>query len=215
MAPITVPLRSRRRERVSAFQKIQHAIPAVGLLGAGLDTLRHGAHGFELGLVVLEIGTSVLLIAALARSLRAARASGHRGLHHPHGVDWIEVWAAGVLFAEAAERWHLKHHIARPIILTGLVTLGLGLFHGRMSVYKARRQSLRITDSGIYIGGRPFRALTATWKEIAAITVTPTTAEIRTRTGRIRRLNLSDLEHAADVRLALEEAQRRVASLPA
>jgi hypothetical protein len=24
--------------------------------------------------------------------------------HHAHGVDWIDIWAAGVLFAEAAER---------------------------------------------------------------------------------------------------------------
>jgi len=210
---IVVPLRSIRRERALLVQKLQHAIPAVGLLFAGLESLRHGPHGFELALALVEVVTSGLLIATIARSVKTARAAGRSGLHHAHGIDWIDVWAAGVLFAEAGERWHLTRHVARPTILTALVTLGLGLFHGRLSAMGERRRVLRIDDHGIVVGGKPFRTFQASWKEIADITITAaaTEARIRTTTGRTRRLVLSDLDRPDEVRRALEEARRRLA----
>jgi len=53
------------------------------------------------------------------------------------------------------------------------------------------------------------------WKEIAAVNVTDASAEIRTRAGRVRRLDLLDLETAAEVRIALQEAQHRLeAAIP-
>lgn len=214
MIPVTLVLRSRRQQRALAFQKLNHAIPSVGLLAAGFQAVTFGAEGFDLALAVVEIVTSVFLITTIVRSVRAARAQGHAGLHHSHGVDWVDIWAAGVLFAEALERWHLKHHIARPIILTGIVTLGLGVFHGRMTAFRHRRRSLRIDDNGLHVPGRPFRTLKATWPEIADITVTASSAEIRTRAGRRRRLDLRDLENGDAVRAALNEAQAYLKSLP-
>jgi hypothetical protein len=47
------PLVSLRRERRRWLQKLQHALPAVVLLGAGVDRLRHGEQGFGLALAVL------------------------------------------------------------------------------------------------------------------------------------------------------------------
>ena len=66
MDPIVVPLLSRRLNRAQAMQKINHAIPAMGLIVAGVQALKEGARGFDLALAIVEIGTSVLLVATLA-----------------------------------------------------------------------------------------------------------------------------------------------------
>jgi hypothetical protein len=205
-----VPLASRRRDRALAVQQLQHGLPAVGLLLVGVQGLKAGAHGFELALGLVEVTTSALLIATILRSLRQARALGRWGLRHAHGVDWIDIWAAAVLFAEAAERWHLTRHIARPTILTAMVTLAFGLFHGRVAAAVARRRSLRVSDDGIYLGGPPFKRFRARWNEITHIAIDENAGTIRTRAGRTRGLDLKDLENAAAVRAALEEAARRL-----
>jgi hypothetical protein len=211
---VVVPLHSRRLKRALAAQKLNHAVPTIGLIASGAQALQHGARGFELALAIVEIVTSAFLIGSLVRSIRAARAATMADQqHHPHGIDWVDIWAAGVLFAEAGERWHLHHHVARPIILNGLLTLALGFAHGRMTAFRQRRRSMRLTADGIDVPGKPFVSFRARWKDIAAVTVSNASAEIRTRHGRIRRVDLSDLENAAEVRVALQEAQRRVAAL--
>jgi len=211
---VVVPLHSRRLQRALAVQKLNHAVPTIGLIAAGAQALRHGAQGFELALAIVEIVTSAFLIGSLVRSIRAARASRVTAQrHHGHGIDWVDIWAAGVLFAEAGERWHLHHHVARPIILNGLLTLALGLAHGRMTAFRQRRRSMRLTADGIDVPGKPFMAFRARWKDIAAVRVSKTSAEIHTRRGQVRRLDLLDLENAAEVRVALQEAQRRVDAL--
>jgi hypothetical protein len=208
MQPIHVPLLSQRQERVQLLQKINHVIPAVGLVTAGAHALAEGARGGDLVLAVVEVGTTILLAASIVQTLRARR---QPAAHHDkaHAIDWIDVWAAGVLFAEAAERWHVKHHIARPTMLTALVTLAFGLFHGRILAYGRRRRGLRITSDGVSVAGRPFRGFRARWPEIASITLSERFAEIRARTGRVRRIDLGDLHNADSVRAALEEARRQ------
>ena len=215
MDPILVPLLSRRMNRAQAMQKLNHAVPTVGLVVAGVQALKEGAGGFDLALAIVEIGTSVVLVATIARSIRDARKGGNRETQRAHGIDWVDIWAAAVLFVEAAERWHLRHHIARPLILTAFLTLGLGLAHGRMTAFRHRRRSLRISAEGIYVGGRPFNTFRSQWNDIAAIVVTERSAEIRTRNGRVRRLNLADLENADAVRAAIEDAQAHIADLGA
>ena len=212
---ISVPLRSRRRERALAVQKLQHAVPAFGLMLAGTQAIRDGEHGFALALAVFEILTSAVLLVTMVRALRAARRpASPPGAHAGHAsVDWVEIFAGFVLVAEALERWHLKHHIARPTILTAIVTFGLGLSHGRIAAFRARRQALRVNDSGIYVGGRPFGAFRATWDELSSIAIEKRYARIRTRTGRERRLDLDDLEGADEVRRVLEGASRRLEEL--
>jgi len=208
---VVVPLRSRRLKRALVIQKLNHAVPTIGLIVSGAQALQRGAAGFDLALAIVEIVTSLFLIGSLARAIRHTRAdTSLTDAHHHRGVDWVDMWAAGVLFAEAGERWHLHHHVARPIILTALVTLGLALMHGRMSAFRQRRRAMRVTDAGIYVPGKPFRSFRAGWGEIAAVNVGDRSADIRTREGRVRRLDLLDLENAAEVKAVLKDAQRRV-----
>jgi hypothetical protein len=210
-AELMVPLHSRRRGRAQIGQKLQHLIPAAGLLFSGVQSLMAGVDGLERALAIVGIVTSALLMTAFGQHMRTRRqpADGH----HAHGIDWMDVWAAGVLFAEAAEKWRIRGHIWRPETLAALATLGVGLMHGRLAAAGERRRSLRMTSEDLSIGGRLrfSRRFTARWSEIAAIEIGEREAGIRTHQGGQRRLNLADLENADQVRDALRHAQRRLA----
>ena len=206
--PLVVPLRSRRQQRAQMFQKMQHAVPAGALLLQGLSTLGGHPHGFELTLGIVEVVAGALVAIAMARAIRTA-ARPHAHETDAHGIDWVDLAVAGVLAVEALEKWHARHHVARPTILTAIVMVVLGLGHGRIASRMARRHTLRVDDDGLYIGGKPFRAFRATWGEIAAIEVGDRWATVRTRGGRERRLDLVDLEDAAGVRRLLDVARVR------
>ena len=209
--PLVVPLRSRRQQRAQIFQKIQHAVPASALLLQGLSTLGGDPHGFELTLGIVEVVAGALVALAMVRAIRiAARPQAHET--HAHGIDWVDLAVAGVLAVEALEKWHTRHHIARPTILTAIVMVVLGLGHGRIARGVARRRTLRVGDDGLYIGSKPFRAFRATWGEIAAIDVGDRWAKVRTRNGRERRLDLSDLDDAPAVRRLLDVARTRASA---
>lgn len=213
---LSVPLRSKRRKRALALQKYQHAIPAVPLVFAGVRAIAHGERGFAFGLAIFEIVTSALLLGTVVHEIRKARRPPAASTPHAHhGVDWVHLFAAGVLIVEAVERWHLTHHWARPTLLTAAVTLGLGLGHGRIERYAEWRRALRIDDGGIYVGGAPFRAFRATWDELSSIAVGDRFARIRTRSGRERKIDFNDLEDVAQVRAALEDARQRLAAIEA
>ena len=70
-----------------------------------------GAHGVERALAIVGILTSALLMTAFGRHVRTF--ASPPTAHAAHGVDWMDVWAAGVLFAEAVEKWRLtRSHLA-------------------------------------------------------------------------------------------------------
>ncbi len=208
-----VQLRSKRQRRAVTVQKFQHIVPAVPLLSAGLETLRHDPHGLALLLGIFEIGTSVLLLGTIVRELRSLRrgnAHDAHASHSPHAVDWFHIFAAAMLLAETAEHWHVTHHWRRPTLVTAAFTLLLGLLHGRIDAWSHDRRSLRIEDEGISVGGRPFRTFSAKWTDVARIDVSGRFGIIRTRGGRERKIDLHDCEDAGRVRAALIEAQSRV-----
>jgi hypothetical protein len=207
---IQIPLLSRRRERGQLFQKFQHVIPAIPLLSAGIQGLMHGARGFALALAVAEIVTSALLIRTMAKELIALRRPVHEPAAH-HGVDWFEIFAAAMLTVEALERWHLHHHLPRPMILMAAITLGLGLFHGRIAAATARRRSLRIDEAGIRIGSRFFfYQHFIPWADLERIDLDDRYARLVARGGRERRIDLKDLRNESEVRGALMSAQTRL-----
>jgi len=221
-----VRLESRRRERAQAVQRFQHAIPAFALLYEGWHGVTTGERGFGLALAICEIASSALLLGSVARSLRAARrgrtAAAHDGApppdayahdavdpHVAHGIDWVDIFAAGVLSVEAWSQWYTRHHIARPTILLAATTLAMGLLHGRLAGRIARRRALRLTDQGLAIGGRFFRRFSARWDEIDRIDIGDDEATITTMTGRSRRIDLADLRNATAVRSLLYAARAR------
>jgi hypothetical protein len=200
---------------VVLIQKLQHAVPGAMLLFAGLQAIRENAHGVALALAGFEIVTSLLLVGSvLAAVAKARRPVNHAILPHVHhgGVDWIDVFTAGLLFAEAVEHWHLKHHVKGPTILMAASLLVIGLLHGRIARRAERRFTIRVGEDDLYIGGKPFRSLRTKWVDVASIDIGTRYATVTTRTGRARRLDLADLQGSDHVRAALEEARRRIAS---
>ena len=204
----SIPLLSKKRRRAMTAQKLQHLIPALPLLAAGTDALHRGVHGWELVLALFAIATSVLLLGTVVREIRSRRSAAPA--HVPHGVDWFHVFAAGVIAAEAAERWHQTHHWPRPLLLTAAITLGLGLFHARMDASIRRRRSLRLSDEGVAFSTRPFHAFRAQWPDLTSIEIGTRPAAFRKRAGDPERLDLGDLENAEQVRGALEDARLRL-----
>jgi hypothetical protein len=226
---IVVPLRSIRQRKALALQKLNHAIPAFGLLLAGKQAIAEGGHGFGFYLGVFELVSAAALIVLTIRELRSAivpvRSTSHApigtaehvaGHAEHHGVDWVDIAAGFVLVAEALEHWHTTGHVPRPTVLTALVTFALGLLHGRLKGRVRQRRVLRLDDAGIAIAGRPFKArrIEARWADVQSIDIGDRWAVVTTRAGRQRRLDLADLETARDVRAALAEGQRRLAAAP-
>jgi len=219
--PLIVPLRSRKHQRAQLGQTLQHVTPGIVLLIAGAQTLTRGPHGFELALALFQVASSVLLLGSIVKTVRGARhlLRGKHSAHHthvahptPHRIGWTEIFVSAVLAAEGMERWQVRHKLFRPAFLTAVVMLVLGLFHGRITAAVERRRSLRVSGTDLFVGGRPFKArkIRATWAELASIEVGERWAVITTRGGRVRKLDLSDLEGAEQVRHALAEAQRRL-----
>lgn len=211
---VHVPMRSRRVARARLMQSMQHAVPAVPLLGHGISAIGAGAHGFELWLAVVSVLTSAFLLVTIARAVKAFRKGSSDDTEHghtAHGVDWAHVWSAGVLFAEAGERYHLTHHIARPTLLTAFFTLGLGIFHGRIVSRAEARLALHADESGIRFKQR-FRRANLAWGDIQRVTIAAADAQVVTNAGKAHRIDLKDLENADDVRRALEVIRDHVAA---
>ena len=84
------------------------------------------------------------------------------------------------------------------------------MLHGRIKKKAEKRRTLRIEDEGLYVGGKPFRSLRVKWNEIAAIDVGERWGTVTLKDGRVRKLDLPDLEGSQHVRAALAAAQQRL-----
>jgi hypothetical protein len=199
---VSLPLHSKRRARADALQHLQHAIPAFGLAITGLQALAAGAHGFELVLAIAEVVTSTVLVAAAARHLRHP----HSALGHQR-IEWVTLFAAAMLFTEAAEKFHATGRLWTPQTLTALATVVVA-FTGKR---RQRRRMLSISPERLVISrGRFRKKLSAPWEDIASIEIHEREALIYTRDGGRRRLDLSDLENRSDVVAAMRDAQARL-----
>ena len=106
---IVVPLRSKRQQKALAVQKLNHAIPAFGLLFAGQQAIAQGHDGIGFYLGLFELGSAFALIALTLRELGRAMRPAHHAhpTHHVHGIDWVDIAAGFVLVAEVLEHWHV------------------------------------------------------------------------------------------------------------
>src|SRR5436190_4218564 len=176
---VEVALRSKRRERVQLFQKVQHGLPSVVLLLNGLRGLEH--EGLGRLVAMAEIVSSVLVIGSLARSFARSRRSHVHEDHPHHGVDWVDIFLAAMLAVEAWSHFRETGHLQRPTVLLAATMLILGLMHGRIAAIHARRRSLRADDEGVTIGGRFFTRFTARWDEIDRIEIAEDAATVKCR----------------------------------
>ncbi|HTE04929.1 MAG TPA: hypothetical protein VK824_01950, partial [Planctomycetota bacterium] len=149
--------------------------------------------------------------APAAHAPSAHASTAHGGEEH-HSIDWADIWAACVLLAEAWHRWHEEHHVARPALVLAAVTAFLALNHGRLTRRMLRRRALTLTDDQLSVGGRGWTRFRVAWPQLAEISVGEREARLRSAAGVVRRIDLADLENEAAVRVALQAAQRHLAS---
>jgi hypothetical protein len=209
-AAVEVPLVSIRRERGRRLQKLQHVIPAVALLGVAVQRLRAGEQGLGLALAVAELVVSALLLRSAVKELAAIRRPHE--LEEHHGVDWFDVFAAGVLTVEALEHWHTHPHLPRPPLLMAVVTLAMGLFHRRLTTALPKARALRFDADGIRVRRRFRPTFFVAWSDVERIDLDESQARIVARGGRERRIDLKDLRNASEVREALLAAQERLSA---
>jgi hypothetical protein len=214
LTDITVPLVSRRRERVQLMQKVQHGVPAVVVFYEGLERIFTDAGDVSRWVGTAEAFAGMLALGAIARAIgRLKWGAGHtppRQRVHLHQVDWVDLGLAALLFAEVGAHYYDTGHWARPTILLAVATLAVGLLHGRITAFAARRRALRITDDGVAVGGRLFRTFTARWPDIARIDLADKSAALVMKDGRTQTFDLIDLRHGNDVTRALTRARARL-----
>jgi hypothetical protein len=140
---IANPRRERRRAVGRLLQKIQHAVPALVLLQHGYEGVSHGAHGWHLLLSIAQVLVAVTVIVAVVvaiRTLRRQMAGGR--LPHLHlGIDWLDIFLAGMLFVEVWTRYHDVGRIPRPTLLLAVIMLIVGVYGGRFAAWKRARRT--------------------------------------------------------------------------
>jgi hypothetical protein len=191
-------------------------LPAAALLFQGVTRLRHEPHGWSLLLAAGEVAISVLVVGAFLGQLRASRRShdaDHGEAHAGHGIDWVDLLIGAMLGVEVWAHWHETGHIKRPTVLTAAGIFVIGLLHGRIAARAGRRLALKIDDTGLAVGGRPFRNFTATWDELAAVEIEPARARLIRKDGKVRAFDFADLRNAGEVRAALQGVQLRVPAI--
>jgi hypothetical protein len=206
---ISVPIQYRRTLKAQFLQKLQHAVPAIVVLGDGLEHLSHREDALDLALGSTEVVISLLVAGSVIRGVRALRAhiAQTEHSHAHHGVDWIDICIGVMLLVEAWSKYHASGHIARPTLLLALVMLTLGVMHGRLLAFGARRRELRIDANGISVATKPFNRMSLTWPEVASIEIGDRWAVISAINGRSRRIDLNDVMRPQAVREVLLRAQ--------
>jgi hypothetical protein len=205
---ISVPIHYRRVERGQFIQKLQHAIPSIVVLSDGLDHLSHDPHGTELVLGVFEVAAAAAVMISVFigfRKLMKRRGDdGH--VHRHHGVDWIDIFIGAMLGVEAYAKYHATGHIPRPTILLAVAMVTIGVIHGRIAAWGARKRRLEVGPHSISVPGKPFTRLTLQWEDVASIEVGDRWAVVTATDGRSKKIDLSDVRQPQAVRDALMQA---------
>src|SRR5262249_15040659 len=118
---------------------------------------------------------------------------------------WFDLAAGGMLLFEAFHSPHIKPAFMRPQFLSGVLTIGLGMFHPRLHAFHRRRRDLGLCESGMQFPLGPFRRLNRRWTEISAIEVDVAKAVFHRTNGRPQVINLLSTRNAEKVRQALSD----------
>ena len=213
LSDIIVPLVSRRRERLQVLQKVQQGIPSLVLFLQGLDRILTGAGDWNRWLGTLQTFAGMLVLGAISRAITRLRWGTHqppRQRMNPTQVDWIVILLSLLLVAEVAAHYYETRQLRDLTLVLAIATLAGGLLHGRLKAFDAKREVLRVTDSGVSVGGRFFNRFTAAYEQISRIDIAEKSAIVVLRDGRTKEIDLIDIRHSNDVTRALTKARTRL-----
>jgi hypothetical protein len=158
----------------------------------------------------LEVTIAAAVLLTFAVEIRAfVRQHKHPSAEHTHpAVGWFDLAAGALLIFEAFHGAHHKLGYMRPQFMAGVVTLVLGLFHGRLAHFTSRRSYLRIDDAGVYCRSSLFRRFSFAWTDLASVAITKDRADFELTDGRRHTISLRSLFNAERVRAAIESHER-------
>ena len=146
--------RSARRER---FKGLNHLVPAVVLVQGATDAITHHDVNWARG---LELALGMVFVVLLVRHWYAVRhrptgpAPPHRP--EPHGPEWLELAAGGILAMEGYHLWLRPALVAATHKFHVLPWLygAVAIWYVLMAFHRARpssRRSLCITPAGFWL----------------------------------------------------------------
>lgn len=200
-------LHDKRRQAAQWLPKIQHVLGGVPLLLSGLSKLADQA---ERPMALVEIAVAAVVLAAFVKELRAeiraVRNHAHEGAAAPHSAfGWFDLAAGGLLIFEAFHGAHHKPGYLRPQFLSGVITIGIGLFHARLHTFHRGRRYVRFDEAGLEFRRGLFRRLAIPWKDLASVDLGGPTAVFHRTNGKSHKVRLNLLHNSAAVRQAIAD----------
>lgn len=197
----SIPLRLTRGKQRATM--LGHASTAVILILLGVEGLLDG-EGAHLLVSITDIVIGSIVLISMRRELN------HKGGHR--GIRWVDILAGVMIIWEA---WH-KYNPAKGfqpaalILIIGLITIALGVFHDRIP--KSRR--LVLEPDGFLIRTSPFRRLRVRWKEISGVVISDNMLTAVMKAGGRRTISLKSIVNQEEIRKAIEEYAPDVNPVP-
>jgi uncharacterized membrane protein HdeD (DUF308 family) len=203
--PLTIPLEKRGRALADWPTKLQHLIGGVPLLFVGISKLLHDPA--ERSVAAFEVFIAAAVVLTFVKELKTEL----RNLKHQHGahahpaVGWFDLAAGILLIYEAFHGAHHKPGYLRPQFLSGVTTLGLGIFHGRLQQRRARAAYITLDERGFDFRRNRFRRLRLQWSEIATIDQRPNEVTFSLKSGSTRSISLRTFRNGDEIRQAISQ----------
>lgn len=198
-----IHLHDRRVQLADLVSKLQHASAGFPLLLVGLGKLGEEA---ERPIAILEITIAALVLGTFAREVWAAR-KHHHSSHS--AIGWFDLAAAAMMMFEAFHGHHSgKPGYLRPQFFSGLATLVLALFHGRLHARNARRRYVKLDESGVEVRTGPFGKFALGWADLDRIHMAHDKAVFHRSDGKRHTIRLRMLGNHDEVRKHISEHAR-------
>jgi hypothetical protein len=197
---VVIYLQDKRRQAAAWLQKIQHLIGGVPLLLSGVQNFADDA---ERPMAVVEIVIALLVLTAFIKETRDELRK--RGEHHDSAFGWFDLAAGGLLIFEAFHGAHHKPGYLRPQFLSGVVTIGVGLFHGRLHHLMKRKRYLKLDEDGLEFRVTRFRHLRLRWEGLKSIDLSGSCASFERTDGRRHKVRLNVLHDSEKIKRAIAE----------
>jgi hypothetical protein len=198
---VTIYLDDKRWVAADLLSKLQHLSSGVPMLMIGVGKLADEA---ERPMAALEIAVALGVFVTFAMEVYAAK--NHSASHSP--VGWFDLAAGILLIFEAFHGHHVKPGYLRPPFFAGIVTLVLGLLHGRFHAFKKRRRYLKLDESGLEIRASRFRRISLAWADLASVDLAGSKAIFHGNDGRRHTFRLNLLNNRDEVRKGIAEHAR-------
>jgi len=166
------------------MQTVQHFIGALLLISAAWEHLHSGpGHGSVLPYFELAAG-ALLILSVVFEKLRKR--------HAKHGVAWVELAGAVMMFVEAVARTRERHHLSF-LILQFVPPVFLVLF-GVLELRTLTDRYFRADDDSLRARLRLVHRRRVEWKRIESFAIDGKTLRMKLAGGGRRNISLRDVK---------------------